>query len=40
LRALRDGLPLFLPSWSLPVYFNLNKDEKPEKVQKTAKKKN
>ncbi len=36
LRALRDGLPLILPSWSLPVYFNMHKDEKSEK---TAKKK-
>ncbi len=34
LRALRDGLPLILPSWSLPVYFNMNKDEKSEKPAK------
>ncbi len=39
LRALRDGLPLILPTWSLPVYFGLNKDEKAEKPQKTATKK-
>jgi hypothetical protein len=39
LRALRDSLPLFLPTWSLPVYFNLNKDAKTEKPQKTAKRK-
>jgi hypothetical protein len=39
LRALRDGLPLILPTWSLPVYFNLNKDEKTEKSQKTEKQK-
>jgi hypothetical protein len=30
------GLPLFLPAWSLPIYFNLNKDEKTEKPRKTA----
>jgi hypothetical protein len=27
LRLLRDGLPLILPSWVLPVYFNMNKDQ-------------
>ncbi len=32
-RALRDSLPLWLPSWSLPIYFNMNKDE-PEKKKK------
>ena len=32
-RALRDSLPLWLPTWSLPVYFNMNKDE-PEKKNK------
>jgi hypothetical protein len=26
LRILRDGLPLILPSWLLPVYFNMHKD--------------
>ena len=31
LRALRDGLPLVLPSWSLPVYFGMHMDEKTEK---------
>ena len=39
LRALRDGLPLILPTWSLPIYFNMNKDEKSDKTEKTAKKK-
>jgi hypothetical protein len=35
-RALRDSLPLFLPSWSLPVYFTMNKDDhdKNEKKKK------
>ena len=28
LRALRDGLPLILPSWSLPVFFGTKMDEK------------
>ena len=32
-RALRDSLPLWLPTWSLPVYLNKNKDE-PEKKKK------
>jgi hypothetical protein len=39
LRALRDGLPLILPTWSLPIYFNMNKDDKSDKTEKTAKKK-
>ncbi len=39
LRALRDGLPLILPSWSLPVYFGMNLDETGKKTEKTAKKK-
>lgn len=37
-RALHDGLPLILPTWSLPIYFNMNKDEKSDKTEKTAKK--
>jgi cell division septation protein DedD len=32
-RALIDSLPLWLPTWSLPVYFNMNKNE-PEKKKK------
>jgi hypothetical protein len=39
LRALRDGLPLILPSWSLPVYFGMHMDEKDKKPEKTATKK-
>ena len=27
-RAVRDGLPLVLPSWSLPVFFGMHMDEK------------
>jgi hypothetical protein len=26
-RALRDALPLVLPSWSLPVYFGMHLDQ-------------
>ena len=39
LRALRDGLPLILPCWSLPVYFGMHMDEKDKKPEKTATKK-
>ena len=28
-RLVRDGLPLVLPSWSLPLYFGMHKE--PEK---------
>lgn len=41
-RALRDSLPLFLPSWSLPVFFGTGMDKKisgqNEKAEKKAKK--
>ena len=38
LRILREGLPLVLPSWLLPVYFNMNKDEaKDSKAVKAVK---
>jgi hypothetical protein len=33
-RALKDALPLALPSWSLPIYFSMHKDEKNEKKKK------
>jgi hypothetical protein len=34
-RALRDALPLVLPSWSLPVYFGMHLDDtKNEKKKK------
>jgi hypothetical protein len=46
-RAVRDGLPLVLPSWSLPIFFGTGmdkklsgqdkKDEKAEKKTKKAK---
>ena len=35
LRAVRDALPLVLPSWSLPFYFGMHLDEtKDEKKKK------
>ena len=35
LRAVRDALPLVLPSWSLPLYFGMPLDEtKNEKKKK------
>jgi hypothetical protein len=34
-RALRDALPLVLPSWSLPIYFGMQLDKtKDEKTKK------
>jgi hypothetical protein len=34
-RALRDALPLVLPSWSLPIYFGMHLDQtKDEKNKK------
>ena len=33
-RAVRDGLPLVLPSWSLPVYFGMHMDEKMKEGDK------
>ena len=34
-RALKDALPLVLPSWSLPIYFGMHLDEtKDEKKKK------
>jgi hypothetical protein len=34
-RALRDALPLVLPSWSLPFYFGMHLDEtKKKKAEK------
>ena len=37
LRAVRDGLPLVLPSWSLPFYFGMHMDEKTAKADKAKK---
>jgi hypothetical protein len=32
-RIIRDGAPLLLPSWAIPIYFGTHLDEKlaPEK---------
>jgi hypothetical protein len=44
LSLIPKGLPLVLPSWSLPAYFALTKEDEPAKpakkmAKKTAKKK-
>ena len=31
LRIFRDALPLALPSWALPIYFSMHKDDKKKK---------
>ena len=31
-RAVRDALPLVLPSWSLPIFFGTHMDEKLHKM--------
>jgi opacity protein-like surface antigen len=38
-RALRDGLPLVLPSWAIPIYFGTHMDEKMKEGDKPQKKK-
>ena len=40
MRILRDGMPLVLPSWALPVYFGMGMDKtgKPEKKKHHGKK--
>jgi hypothetical protein len=39
LSLIPQGLPLVLPSWSLPMYFAINKDQEPAKPAKKHKKK-
>jgi hypothetical protein len=41
MRILRDGAPLVLPTWSLPVYFGMNMDttQKHKVAKKHSKKK-
>lgn len=34
MRILRDGLPLVLPSWALPVYFGTGMDKTAAKKKK------
>lgn len=36
-RAVRDALPLVLPSWSMPIYFGLHMDEKLKEGDKKPK---
>jgi hypothetical protein len=38
-RILRDGLPLVLPSWSLPIYFGTHMDQPAKTAKKSSKKK-
>jgi hypothetical protein len=38
-RAVRDSLPLFLPSWSLPVFFGTGMDKKLSGQDEKAEKK-
>jgi hypothetical protein len=33
-RALRDALPLVLPTWSLPFYFGMNLDQTKDQKKK------
>lgn len=30
-RAMKDALPLLLPSWSIPIYFTMQQDDKTKK---------
>ena len=36
-RAVRDALPLVLPSWSLPIFFGMHMDEKLKEGDKKKK---
>ena len=38
-RALRDALPLVLPSWAVPIYFGTHMDEKMKEGDKATKQK-
>ena len=37
-RLLVDLVPLVLPTWSLPIYFNMQQDEKKKPEKKKMKK--
>ena len=39
LSLIPQGLPLVLPSWTLPVYFAATKEDEPAKTAKKHKKK-
>jgi hypothetical protein len=36
-RAVRDALPLVLPSWSMPIFFGMHMDEKLKEGDKKKK---
>jgi hypothetical protein len=36
-RAMRDALPLVLPSWAVPIYFGTHMDEKMKEGDKKPK---
>ena len=36
-RLLVDLVPLVLPTWSLPIYFNMQQDEKKPETKKMKK---
>ncbi len=36
-RALRDALPLVLPTWSLPIFFGTHMDQKLKEGDKATK---
>ena len=33
-KAMKDGLPLLLPSWAMPVYFTMHQDDKDKDKKK------
>ena len=33
-RLMKDGLPLILPSWAMPLYFHMKEDEAKKKKEK------
>ena len=37
MRIMRDGLPLVLPSWSLPIFFGTHMDQKLKEGDKPHK---
>lgn len=39
IRLARESLPLFLPSWAMPIYFSQQKAAEPKKATKARKRK-
>ncbi|HEY1472538.1 MAG TPA: hypothetical protein VGF53_00480 [Pseudolabrys sp.] len=33
-KAMKDALPLLLPSWAMPVYFTMHQDDKDKENKK------